>query len=133
MMRMICTALTGLCLLAGAMLPEQAHAQAYWDRGNGYTSYLYFFRPNQTGVRTHYPTGSLSFGIPSAFAWFRRDNNLIIQYPSGYTDVFLVTGYDSARDILFRTGVDRTAQLGPGPWFGCRSGFMPPMIASQLC
>jgi hypothetical protein len=133
MRKMICTLLMGLFLVASNAFSEQANAQAYWDRGNGYSAYLYYFRPNQTGVRTHYPTGNLSFGMPFPFAWTRQGSNLILQYASGYTDAFQLTGYDSGRDILFRTGLGRTAQLGAGPWFGCRSGVMPPLIGSQLC
>ena len=30
---------------------------------------LYLFRADHTGVRTTYPTGSLSFGTPYGFSW----------------------------------------------------------------
>jgi hypothetical protein len=124
--------LVAALLLAAGAHPRQARAQAYWDQG-GFAPNLYFFRPNNTGVRTFYPTGRLSGGIAYGFAWSVRGSYLTIRYVSGYTDLFLLRGYDRARDILYRTGVGRTAGLGPGPWFGCRSGRMPLLIARQLC
>jgi hypothetical protein len=128
-----------LFLLATSAFSQQVVAQqvqVYWDSA-GPLPNLYYFRttgPNaNTGVRTTYPMRNLSFGEPFPFAFVVRGNNLIIQYASGYTDVFRLDGYNSVLDIQFRTGLGQTALLGPGPWYGCRSGGMPVVIKVSIC
>jgi hypothetical protein len=109
----------------------------YWDNGDGMgmpIPALYFFRGDGTGVRTTYPQGGqLQFGTPYPFAWSFQGNVLVLQFASGYTDMFEITGYDEGSDVIARAGVGRSQQWGVGPWYGCASGMMPPMIASTLC
>ena len=106
-------------------------AQYYWQPSSqfGLGPTLYRFRSDGVGLRTTYPTGSLSFGQSFAFAWSRRGNQVVMQYTSGYTDTFRVTGYDASRDILHQVG----SRQGSAPLYGCRSGVMPPVIASVVC
>lgn len=115
----------------------QSISGAYWDAGTGMTvpvPALYFFRDNGTGVRTTYPQlGQLQFGQPYPFAWALQGNILILQFASGYTDRFQITAYDANSDVIQRIGIGRSQQWGQGPWFGCASGKIPPVIASELC
>jgi hypothetical protein len=109
-----------------------AAADEYWWQpasraGIGPT--LYRFRPDGTGVRTTYPTGSFSFGMPSGFGWSKRGNTVIMQFPSGYTDAFRITRYDRGADVLFQVG----SRQGTAPLYGCRSGRMPVLLAPHLC
>jgi hypothetical protein len=127
--------------LVCASAPIQSYGQSgprpYWDPGDGMAipvPALYFFREDGTGVRTTYPQGGqLQFGQPYPFAWALQDNVVVLQFASGYTDMFELTGYDEATDTIQRVGIGRSQQLGQGPWFGCASGQIPPMIATSLC
>jgi hypothetical protein len=105
----------------------------YWDRG-GTVPNLYYFKSDGTGLRTGYVTGlSNASGSQFPFAWSLQNNVLVLQFPTGYTDRFVITGHDQNRGIIYREGEERSAAWGPGPWFGCASGQIPPLIAKSLC
>jgi hypothetical protein len=131
-----------LFLLATSVFSQQVLAQqtvAYWDQNSPLPT-LYFFRlaganPG-TGVRTTYiPTLGLGSGRAEGFRFgIQPGNILLIQFVTGLTIVFQLGQYDPVHDILPRKGIDReSAGLGPGPWYGCRSGVMPPLIVAQVC
>jgi hypothetical protein len=101
---------------------------AYWFQYEDFPA-LYRFRPDHTGVRTTYPTGSLSFGTPFGFSWQLAGDVVKITFPSGYTDLVTLAAYDSGRDTLART----SSSTGVGPWYGCRSGQIPDIVAFALC
>ena len=100
----------------------------YWFQYEDFPA-LYRFRADHTGVRTTYPTGSLSFGTPYGFSWQLAGDVVKITFPSGYTDLVTLAAYDSGRDFLTRT----SSSTGVGPWYGCRSGQIPDIIAFALC
>ena len=100
----------------------------YWFQYEDFPA-LYRFRADHTGVRTTYPTGNLSFGTPYGFSWQLAGDVVKITFPSGYTDLVTLAAYDSGRDFLTRT----SSSTGVGPWYGCRSGQIPDIIAFALC
>jgi Ca2+-binding RTX toxin-like protein len=100
----------------------------YWFQYEDFPA-LYRFRPDGTGVRTTYPTGSLSFGTPYGFSWKLAGDVLTLTFPSGYIDQVTLAAYDSGRDFLTRT----SSSTGVGAWYGCRSGQIPGILASVLC
>ena len=100
----------------------------YWFQYEDFPA-LYRFRADHTGVRTTYPTGSLSFGTPYGFSWQLAGDVLKLTFPSGYTDLVTLAAYDSGRDFLTRT----SSSTGVGPWYGCRSGQIPDIVAFALC
>ena len=100
----------------------------YWWQPGAFPA-LYKFRSDGVGLRTTYPTGSLSFGQSFPFAWSQRGDLVVMQYTSGYTDTFRITSYDTRQDILHQVG----SRQGSAPLYGCRSGVMPPLIASVVC
>ena len=94
----------------------------YWFQYEDFPA-LYRFRADHTGVRTTYPTGSLSFGTPYGFSWQLAGDVVKISsrpWPRPY---------DSGGDFLTRT----SSSTGVGPWYGCRSGQIPDIIAFALC
>lgn len=99
----------------------------YFD--NGPIPALYVFRSDHTGVRTTYPTGTLSFGTSYPFAWSQKGNQMLLQFASGHTDLIQITGYDARTDTIHRIAPG----YGDGLWLGCRSGRMPSIIAYQVC
>ncbi|MDP9135124.1 MAG: hypothetical protein M3N56_09900 [Actinomycetota bacterium] len=101
---------------------------AYWFQYEDFPA-LYRFRADHTGVRTTYPTGSLSFGTPYGFSWQLAGDVVKITFPSGATDLVTLAAYDSGRDFLTRT----SSSTGVGPWYGCRSGQIPDIVAFALC
>lgn len=122
----------GVMAIATGIISPQANAQGikstyYFD--NGPIPALYVFRSDHTGVRTTYPTGTLSFGTAYPFAWSQKGNQMLLQFASGYTDLIQITGYDARTDTVYRNAPG----WGDGPWFGCRSGRMPSIIANQVC
>lgn len=124
-------------LLLSSLTIRPAEAQAYWDPGIGMdipVAALYFFKPDNTGVRTTYPSGRLEFGQPVGFAYTRDQNGaLLIQYPSGYTDIYQLIAYDSQIDTYSVRGYDRSARASDWPWYGCASGQMPTLLVATLC
>lgn len=130
--------LMGIVVCAGILLfAAVGNAAVYWDPGVGMqipVPATYYFRPNNTGVRTTYPSGNLEFGQPEGFAWVLNQNNvLLIQYPSGYTQALQLLAYDSAKDTYILQGYDREQRASNWPWYGCISGQMPPLLVATLC
>jgi hypothetical protein len=137
MKKTVCAA----ALLATSAVAQEVKAQqaeAFWDNGTIYPA-LYYFRetgPNaNTGVRTTYPTRKIEQGHPAGFAYALdpRMHILTMQFNDGSREQFRLDRYDPQRDIMFRTGIGQSALNGPGPWFGCRSGGIPPLIAQYVC
>jgi hypothetical protein len=100
----------------------------YWFQYEDFPA-LYRFRADHTGVRTTYPTGSLSFGTAYGFSWKAAGDVVTLTFPSGYIDQVTLAAYDSGRDFLTRT----SSSTGVGAWYGCRSGQIPGILASVLC
>lgn len=114
--------------------PQQSSLEGpYWHAPANGVPNLWLFRKDGTGLRTGYVTGKLEFGTQYPFAWTLDGSILRVQFGSGYTDTFQITGYDERRDVLALTGSGRSQAYGPGPWFGCASGQIPPVIARSLC
>lgn len=106
----------------GSVLPN------YWWQP-GYVPAFYAFRADGTGVRTSYPTGQLSFGTSYPFAWYLSGDTLLLQFPSGYQNVMVLTGYDPNGDELSQSG----SKYSPYSFYGCRSGVMPDLIWYSVC
>jgi len=121
--------LATIAIAAYAATAAQSSAQTSYYFDYGSVPALYKFQANGTGLRTTYPTGKLSFGTPYPFAWKRNGTQLVLQFASGYTDVITITGYSQQSDTITRIAPG----WGDSPWFGCTSGRVPPLLASQLC
>lgn len=120
------------------LLPVVSKAtEPYWDPGIGMAlpvPALYYFRDNNTGVRTTYTTGNLSLGTAVGFAWTANQNGVLsIRYVSGYTQVLQLLSYDRNSDTIILQGYDRERRSTNWPWFGCRSGQMPALLVATLC